>query len=80
MAIYTTRWFNRWARKHGLADVALCAAVREMRAGLVDADLGGGLFKKANRAGWARQEWRLAHAGCNPQGTSLDLRFWLPEE
>ena len=46
MAIYETRWFSRWARKQGLTAVALCAAVREMTAGLVDADLGGGLLKK----------------------------------
>lgn len=46
MSIYTTRWFERWARKQGLTAASLCAAVREMQAGLVDADLGGGLFKK----------------------------------
>ncbi len=46
MAIYTTRWFDRWARKQGLTTVALCAAVDEMAAGLFDADLGGGLLKK----------------------------------
>jgi hypothetical protein len=46
MAIYKTRWFDRWARKEGLAASCLCAAVREMTNGLLDADLGGGLFKK----------------------------------
>lgn len=46
MAIYTTRWFDRWARKQGLPASSLCGAVREMAAGLVDADLGGGLVKK----------------------------------
>ena len=46
MAVYTTRWFDRWARKQGLTTLSLCAAVREMRAGLYDADLGGGLLKK----------------------------------
>lgn len=46
MTIYTTRWFDRWARKQGLTGSNLCAAVREMQAGLVDADLGGGLCKK----------------------------------
>lgn len=46
MAVYQTRWFNRWARKQGLTKFSLCAAVREMRAGLYDADLGGGLLKK----------------------------------
>lgn len=46
MTIYTTRWFDRWARKQGLTIPALCAAIREMVNGLFDADLGGGLFKK----------------------------------
>ena len=46
MAIYKTRWFDRWARKQGLTASALCAAVDEMAAGLFDADLGGGLLKK----------------------------------
>ncbi|HRD88715.1 MAG TPA: type II toxin-antitoxin system RelE/ParE family toxin [Accumulibacter sp.] len=46
MAIYKTRWFDRWARKQGIGSPALCAAVREMTAGLYEADLGGGLLKK----------------------------------
>ena len=44
--IYKTRHFNRWARKAGLPDQALCRAVVEIRQGLVDADLGGGIIKK----------------------------------
>ena len=46
MAIYKTRWFDRWARKQALTAPSLCAAVREMTEGLYDAYLGGGLFKK----------------------------------
>lgn len=46
MAIYKTRWFDRWARKERVAVSSLCAAVHEMASGLFDADLGGGLFKK----------------------------------
>ena len=46
MAIYKTRWFNRWAKDQKLNDSILCNAVAEMAAGLYDADLGGGLFKK----------------------------------
>lgn len=44
--IYKTRHFNRWARKAALTDEALCEAVSEIRQGLVDADLGGGIIKK----------------------------------
>lgn len=44
--IYKTRHFNRWARKADLPDKALFRAVIEIRQGLVDADLGGGIIKK----------------------------------
>ena len=54
MAVYKTRWFDRWARKEGLDAASLCAAVQEMRQGLVDADLGGGLVKK-----------RIGRPGCS---------------
>jgi hypothetical protein len=57
MKIYKTRWFNRWAHKQGLDDISLCAAVREMVAGLYDADLGGGLVKK-----------RIARSGSGKSG------------
>ena len=46
MAVYKTRWFDRWANKQGLTESYLCVAVREMTAGLYDADLGHGLLKK----------------------------------
>ncbi|MBD2597265.1 type II toxin-antitoxin system RelE/ParE family toxin [Nostoc spongiaeforme FACHB-130] len=46
MEIYKNRTFDRWARKEGLNNLSLCNAVNEMAAGLYDADLGGGLFKK----------------------------------
>ena len=46
MAVYKTKWFERWANKQGLSDSSLCAAVNEMSSGLFDADLGAGLYKK----------------------------------
>jgi hypothetical protein len=46
VAIYKTKWFDRWARKHGLTAMSLRMAVNEMAAGLYEADLGGGLLKK----------------------------------
>jgi hypothetical protein len=44
--IYKTKVFDRWANEQGLIDQSLCQAVKEMNAGLIDADLGGGLYKK----------------------------------
>jgi len=46
MAIYKALSFVRWARKEKLDDLSLCNAVQEMKNGLYDADLGGGLVKK----------------------------------
>lgn len=40
------RDFARWQQSEGLPDSALCKAVAEMEAGLIDADLGGHLYKK----------------------------------
>lgn len=44
--VFKTRHFQRWLRKTTLTDVVLCQAVQEMLAGLIDADLGGGVMKK----------------------------------
>jgi hypothetical protein len=44
--VFKTRHFARWLRRTDLSDTALCAAVQEMMAGLVDADLGGDVVKK----------------------------------
>jgi len=44
--VLKSRWFARWARREGLPDAALRSAVDEMRRGLVDGVLGGGLVKK----------------------------------
>lgn len=41
-----SRAFRRWQLKTGLPDRSLAVAVAEMRAGLIDAELGGGLVKK----------------------------------
>jgi hypothetical protein len=46
MRIFKTKLFSRWASKEGLEDEALWLAVKEIEQGLVDADLGGCLFKK----------------------------------
>ena len=46
LRILKTRAFARWARRERLPDDSLLAAVEEMAAGLIDARLGGGVFKK----------------------------------
>ena len=44
--IFKTRYFSRWMDKTELTDALLLNAVEEMERGLIDADLGGGVFKK----------------------------------
>jgi hypothetical protein len=44
--VFKTRTFKRWSRKANITDEVLCAAVEEMSRGLIDADLGGRVFKK----------------------------------
>jgi hypothetical protein len=44
--VFMTRYFWRWVRKTELTESALCSAVAEMASGLVDANLGGGVFKR----------------------------------
>ena len=59
MNIYLSKVFTRLARRDGLTDIHICQAINEMNEGLVDADLGAGLFKKriampgqGKRGGW----------------------------
>lgn len=46
MRTIKTRTFQRWANKTGVTDAALIDAVAQMERGLIDADLGGNLFKQ----------------------------------
>lgn len=46
MEIFKRKDFARWQAAHRLSDEVLCKAVDEMCRGLVDASLGGELFKK----------------------------------
>ncbi|MAA73275.1 MAG: hypothetical protein CMN28_01035 [Salinisphaeraceae bacterium] len=65
MRIYETKWFARWAKGQPLSDAALAAAIEEMERGLVDADLGGLLFKK-----------RVGHSGKGKSGGTRALVAW----
>lgn len=46
MRIFKTKWFNKWAEREKLSDEAIRNAVEELVAGLIDADLGGHVYKK----------------------------------
>jgi hypothetical protein len=46
MRVFKNKWFARWARTEDVPDAALLQAASEVVAGQVEADLGGGLFKK----------------------------------
>jgi hypothetical protein len=41
-----TKFFQRWQKKTTVTDAQLQLALFEMQAGLIDADLGGGVVKK----------------------------------
>ena len=45
MRVFKTKPFARFADREGIADRALCDAIRRAEAGLIDADLGGGVIK-----------------------------------
>ncbi len=46
MRIFAIKRFHSWARSHELTDALLRHAVEEIEQGLVDANLGGNLYKK----------------------------------
>ena len=56
--ILKTRLFNRWLKKSDLTDSLLASAVEEMMRGLIDADLGGGVYKNTYRPAGTWQEWK----------------------
>jgi hypothetical protein len=46
MSLYKTRPFSRLAKKVGISDSALKAAIKEMREGIIHASLGGNVYKQ----------------------------------
>ena len=46
MRVFKNRWFARWARSENVPDSVLLQVAAEIVPGQVEADLGGGLFKK----------------------------------
>jgi len=57
LKIYKTALFNKWCMRNSIADLVLLKGIDEILAGLIDADLGGGLIKK-----------RLARSGYGKSG------------
>ena len=64
--VFKNRWFEKFARKQEIDDGALREAIDRAEAGLVDADLGGGIIKqRVARKGEASRvvigpSWRFA--------------------
>lgn len=46
MRVYKTKPFARFQRRERISDEMLCVAVSDAEAGLIEADLGGGLIKQ----------------------------------
>ena len=46
MRIFKSRWFQRFARREGIADAALLEAAERANKGQIDADLGGEVIKQ----------------------------------
>jgi hypothetical protein len=68
--IFKTLTFARWSRKAQVSDKALVKAISEMEAGLIDADLGGSVYKKRvplpgrGKSGGARILVATRHVNC----------------
>lgn len=46
MRIFKNKWFSKFARKEGIGDQKLIQAGREVEAGNIDANYGGGVIKQ----------------------------------
>lgn len=46
MRIFKNKWFSKFAKKEGIGDEKLIQAVRDIDAGQIDADYGGGVVKQ----------------------------------
>lgn len=63
--VFKNAWFRKFARKEKISDTALCEAVARAEAGLIDADLGGGVVKQ-----------RVARPGSGRSGGYRTLLFF----
>jgi hypothetical protein len=62
MRVFKTKWFNKWMLKEGLTNKDLILAVEEIEKGLIDANLGGNVYKK-----------RVAKAGQGKSGSTRTI-------
>ena len=46
MRIFKNKWFSKFARKEGISDRKLIQAVRDIEAGNIDTNYGGGVIKQ----------------------------------
>ena len=46
MRVFKYKLFEKWLRKHGLTNAELKKAIVEIESGLIDANLGGNVYKK----------------------------------
>lgn len=46
MKAYKTKLFNKWLKKEKISEQSLCQAIQEIEKGLIDANLGGAVYKK----------------------------------
>ncbi|RDI41106.1 type II toxin-antitoxin system RelE/ParE family toxin [Aquicella lusitana] len=69
MRIFKTPVFAKWAKQEKLTDSQLRQAIREMEQGLIDADLGGHIYKK-----------RIALPGRGKRGGSRSILAYQAKE
>ncbi len=65
MRVFKNAWFSKFAGKEKISDEALYEAVKRAEAGLIDADLGGGVIKQ-----------RVARPGSGKSGGFRTLVFF----
>ena len=67
--VFKTKNFAKWAKKERITDASLGKVINELNAGLIDADLGGGLLKKrvARKGQGKRSGYRILLAFKNKQ-------------
>ena len=46
MRVFKNKWFTKFAKKERISDAQLCKLIKEVEAGSIDVDYGGGLIKQ----------------------------------